>query len=60
MSLIYLHDDYRKQAVTHIRESWRFKSMYTLQEKTRPTRHLRFPLQSMHARRMLSAGSPRT
>jgi hypothetical protein len=24
---------------THIRESWRFESMYTVQEKTRPTRH---------------------
>jgi hypothetical protein len=24
---------------THIWESWRFKSMYTIQRKTRPTRH---------------------
>jgi hypothetical protein len=34
--------------------------MYTLQGKTRPTRHVCFPLQSTHAWRMLSAGSLRT
>jgi hypothetical protein len=39
MSLSYLHDDCHKQPVTHIRESWQFESMYTLQRKTRPTRH---------------------
>jgi hypothetical protein len=39
MSLSYLHDDCHKQAVTHIPESRRFESMYTLQEKTQPTRH---------------------
>jgi hypothetical protein len=39
MSLSYLRDDCHKQAVTHIRESRRFESMYTLQGKTRPTRH---------------------
>jgi hypothetical protein len=39
MPLNYLRDDYHKQAVTHIRESQRFKSMYTMQGKTRPTRH---------------------
>jgi hypothetical protein len=40
MPLNYLRDDCHKQAVTHIRESRRFESMYTLQEKTRPTRHM--------------------
>jgi hypothetical protein len=39
MPLSYLHDDYHKQVVTHIRESRRFKSMYTLQGKTRLTRY---------------------
>jgi hypothetical protein len=39
MTLSYLCDDYHKQAVTHIRESRRFESMYTLQEKIRPTRY---------------------
>jgi hypothetical protein len=34
--------------------------MYTLQGKTRPTRHIRFPHQSTYARRMLPAGGPRT
>jgi hypothetical protein len=29
-----------RQAVTHIQESQRFESMYTLQGKTRPTRHM--------------------
>jgi hypothetical protein len=33
--------------------------MYTLQGKTRPTHHVRFPLQPMHARHTLSTGSPR-
>jgi hypothetical protein len=42
MPLSYLRDDCHKQAVTHIRESRRFESMYTLQGKTRPTRHVRF------------------
>jgi hypothetical protein len=37
MSLCYLRDDCHKQVVTHIRESWRFKSMYTLQGK--PDQH---------------------
>jgi hypothetical protein len=60
MPLSYLHEDCHKQVVTHIRESRRFESMYTLQGKTRSTRHIRFPHQSMYARRMLSAGSPRT
>jgi hypothetical protein len=35
--------------VTHIRESWRFESMYTLQGKTPPTRHVRFSHQSTYA-----------
>jgi hypothetical protein len=39
MPLNYLRDDCHKQAVTHIRESRRFESMYTLQWKTQPTRH---------------------
>jgi hypothetical protein len=39
MPLSYLHDDCHKQAVTHVRESRRFESMYTLQGKTRPTCH---------------------
>jgi hypothetical protein len=37
MPLSYLRDDCHKQAVTHIQESRRFKSMYTLQGK--PFRH---------------------
>jgi hypothetical protein len=32
--------------------------MYTLQGKTRPTRHVRFPHQSTYARRTLPAGGP--
>jgi hypothetical protein len=39
MSLSYLPDDCHKQVVTHIRESRRFESMYTLQGEIRPTRH---------------------
>jgi hypothetical protein len=39
MSLSYLRDDCHKQAITHIRESRWFESMYTMQSKTRPTRH---------------------
>jgi hypothetical protein len=39
MPLSYLRDDCHKQAITHIRESRRFESMYTLQGKTRPTHH---------------------
>jgi predicted GTPase len=42
MLLRYLRDDYHKQAVTHIRESRRFESMYTLQGETRPTHHTLF------------------
>jgi hypothetical protein len=34
--------------------------MYTLQGKTRPTRHVRFPHQSTYARRTLPASTPRT
>jgi hypothetical protein len=34
--------------------------MYTLQGKTRPTRHVCFPRQSTYARRMLPAGGPCT
>jgi hypothetical protein len=34
--------------------------MYTLQGKTGPTHHVRFPLQSTHARRTLPTDSPRT
>jgi hypothetical protein len=41
MQLSYLRRDCHKQAVTHIRESRRFESMYTLQGETRPTRHVR-------------------
>jgi hypothetical protein len=40
MQVSYLRDDCHKQAVTHIRELRRFESMYTLQGKTRPTRHM--------------------
>jgi hypothetical protein len=39
---------------------WRFESMYTLQGKTRPTHHVRFPHQSTYARRTLPVGGPRT
>jgi hypothetical protein len=34
--------------------------MYTLQGKTRPTRHVRFPRQSTYAQRTLPTGGPRT
>jgi hypothetical protein len=34
--------------------------MYTLQGKTRPTRHVRFPHQSTYARHMLPVGGPHT
>jgi hypothetical protein len=34
--------------------------MYTLQGKTQPTRHVRFPRQSTYAWRTLPAGGPRT
>jgi hypothetical protein len=44
MSINYLWDDCHKQAVTHIRESRWFESMYTLQGKTRPTRRALFRL----------------
>jgi hypothetical protein len=37
MTLSYLRADARKQMVTHIRESWRFESMYTMQGK--PDQH---------------------
>jgi hypothetical protein len=40
MPLNYLRDDYHKQVVTHIRESRQLESMYTLQGKTRPIRHM--------------------
>jgi hypothetical protein len=33
--------------------------MYTLPGKTRPTRHVRFPGQSMYAQRMLPTDGPR-
>jgi hypothetical protein len=39
MSLSYLRDDCHKQVVTHIRESQRFESIYTLHGKIRSTRH---------------------
>jgi hypothetical protein len=39
-----LRDDCHKQVVTHIRESRWFESMYTLQGKTRPTRHTHLTL----------------
>jgi hypothetical protein len=41
MPLSYLRDDCHKQAVTHIRESQRFKLMYTLQGKTHSVHFLR-------------------
>jgi hypothetical protein len=37
-----------------------FESMYTLQGKIQPTRHVRFPRQSTYAQRTLPAGGPRT
>jgi hypothetical protein len=49
-----------KQEVTHIWESRRFKLMYTLQGKTRPIWHVRFPRQSTYARHTLPTGGPRT
>jgi hypothetical protein len=60
MTLSYLRDDCHKQAVTHIQESRRFESIYTLQGKTRPTWHVRFPRQSTYARCTLPARSPCT
>jgi hypothetical protein len=60
MSLSYLRDDYHKQAVTHIRESWWFELMYNLQGKTWPTWYICFPCQSTCAWRMLPVGGPRT
>jgi hypothetical protein len=60
MPLSYLRDDWHKQAVTHIWESRQFKSLYTLQGKTQPTRHVRFPRQSTYARCTLLAGGPCT
>jgi hypothetical protein len=60
MSVInYVKTDTR-QAVTHIRESRRFESMYTLQGKTWSTWHVRFPRQSTYATRMLPADGPNT
>jgi hypothetical protein len=60
MLLSYLLDDCHNQAVTHIRELQWFKSMYTLQGKTRPIRHVHFPRQSTYARRTLPMGGPHT
>jgi hypothetical protein len=45
---------------THIQESRRFESMYTLQGKTQSTWRIRFPRQSMYDRYTLSTGSSRT
>jgi hypothetical protein len=56
MPLSCLREDCHEQAVTHIRESRRFESMYTLQGKTRLTRHVRFPHQSTYAWRTLPTG----
>jgi hypothetical protein len=58
--LNYLWDDCHKQAVTHIWESRRFESTYTLQGKTWPTRHVRFSRQSTYTQCTLSVGGPRT
>jgi hypothetical protein len=60
MPLSWLWEDCHKQAVTHIWESRRFELMYTLQGKTRPTWHVRFPRQSTYAQCTLPAGGPRT
>jgi hypothetical protein len=49
-----------RQVVTHIRELRRFESMYTLQEKTWYTWHVRFWHQSTYTTRTLLTGSPRT
>jgi hypothetical protein len=47
MPLSYLRADGHKQAITYIWESQRFESMYTLQGKTRPTRHT-YPTLHLH------------
>jgi hypothetical protein len=60
MSLSYLRDDCHKQAATYIRGSRWFKSMCTLQGKTRPTWHVRFPCQSTYIRRTFLAGDSLT
>jgi hypothetical protein len=44
--------------VTHIWESWQFESMYTLQGKTQPPRHVRFSHQFTYARHTLPVGGP--
>jgi hypothetical protein len=62
MSLSYLRDDCHKPAVTHMRESRRFESMYTLLGKTRPTRHapsmLDLYMVSDHISHVLCVGQP--
>jgi hypothetical protein len=55
-----LLDGSHEQEVTHIRESWWFESIYTMQGKTQLTRHVRFSLQSTYARHTLLTGGPRT
>jgi hypothetical protein len=44
----YLRDDCHKQAVTHIRETRRFESMYTLQGKNPTNTPHAFYAQSMY------------
>jgi hypothetical protein len=46
MPLSYLHADGHKQVVTHIRESWRFELIYTLQGK--PDQHATCIPRSVH------------
>jgi hypothetical protein len=60
MSLSYLREDCYKQAVTHIRESRWFESMYTPQGKTWQTRHVPFPRQSTYTQPTLPAVGPHT
>jgi hypothetical protein len=60
MSISYLREDCHKQANSHIWESRRFESMYILQGKIWPTRHVRFPRQSTYAQHRLPVGGPRT
>jgi hypothetical protein len=51
MTLSYLRDDYHKQAVTHIQESQRFESMYTLHGKNSTNTPHAFHAQSTYGPR---------
>jgi hypothetical protein len=64
MTLSYLRDDCHEQAITHIRESRRFESMYTMQEKPQTTHHtpsmLDLRMVRDHTSHMVYVGQPFT